>query len=122
MSIITKVLKQRCVYWAPSGPDKYGQPSFVSAYQELACRWDEGNEEKVKNDGGTMVSTAQVMVSEDVQVHGVLLLVVEDPITKQILNVPFPNDPFSNPGAFEIQSFEKTPNFNATEFLREAFL
>lgn len=113
MSIITKVLKQKCVYWAPIGYDNFGKAIF-DVPEELDCRWTE--EEKVIIDlhNSQIISKAQVMVSQDVKVDGVLMFgKLEDIIY---------DEPTDNEQAYEIRNFSKMPNFKCTEFLRIAYL
>lgn len=117
MSVITKILKQTCVYWPPSDSadfDDYGQP-VAGQPVELNCRWSDEAEEIINPDGTALTSNTKVMVSSDVKPGGVLMLGtledVEDLIT-----------PKNNIGAYEILSFRKVPNFRCTEFMRIARL
>jgi hypothetical protein len=121
MSIITKMLKQDCVYWplasSESGGrsfDNYGQP-VLSEPIEIKCRWEDVSEEFITSDGTKLMSKAKVYVDRDVDKGGVLMLGVLDDITDSE-NVK------ENEGAWEIKRFDKLPNFRATEFLRTAFL
>ena len=121
MSIITRMLKQTCVYWAlayaDSGGDDYddyGQPQYASPV-ELSCRWEDAGEEFIAADGSTQISRSVVYVESDVEVGGVLML-------GEIADIENSSDIKENDGAWEIRRFEKTPNFKATEWLRVAFL
>lgn len=114
MSVITKVLRQTCVYWPPASPDRYGQPTQGNPV-ELNCRWDDMIQEVVKDDGTIVMSKAEVMVSADVEVGGVLFLGTMDDVV-DITN------PKGNEGAYEILKFAKNPNFKCTEFVRTAYL
>jgi len=114
MSAITKVLKQKCVYWAPGTPDAYGQTTYSEAI-ELNCRWDDNQQQIIRDDGTMVMSKAEVMLSADVIVGGVLKFGTLD-------DVLYMNEPTRNDGAFEILKFDKNPNFKCTEFVRTAYL
>lgn len=123
MSIITKVLKQTCVYWALTPEegtdvsyDDYGQPIVTASDPvEISCRWEDKNEEFISANGTKMVSRAVVYVGQDVAVGGILMLGTKDNITDSVTIK-------NNAGAYEIKAFSKLPNFKATEFLRTAYL
>ena len=120
-SIIIKMLKQTCVYWAlASGDDvsydDFGQPIVTIADPvEIDCRWEAENVEFIAADGTKQLSRAVVYVGQDVDVGGILMLGTEDDITDST-NIK------ENDGAWEIKSFGKLPNFRATEFLRTVYL
>ena len=121
MSIITRMLKQTCVYWALAfgddvSYDDYGRPIVTIANPvELDCRWEDINEEFIAADGTRQVSKAKVYVESDVVVGGILMLGTLDDITDST-NIK------ENAGAWEIRGFGKNPNFRATEFVRMAYL
>ena len=121
MSIITRMRKQTCVYWAlksnESGGldyDDYGQPQYTSLV-ELTVRWDDTTEEFVDAEGTRQAGRALVYPGQDVDVGGMLMLGVTADATS-------PTDPKANDGAWEIRRFDKIPNLRATEFLRIAYL
>lgn len=121
MSIITRMLKQTCVYWEPASADSggsdfddYGQP-VVTDPVELNCRWEDINEEFVGANGTRQLSKSKVYVESDVVVGGILMLGEIDDITDES-NIK------ENEGAWEIKRFDKLPNLKNTEFLRTAWL
>lgn len=114
MSVITKVLKQTCVYWEPNAVDDFGGASYLSPI-ELSCRWDDLIQEIIGQTEDKVISKASVMVSQDVKVGGVLFLGTLDDVTDFI-------DPKQNENTGEIISFARIPNFKATEFVRTAYL
>ncbi len=114
MSLITKVLKQKCVYWVFDDFDAQGQPVYKDG-EELNCRWEDRVEEIVDTDGTKVLSKAQVMVSTDVKVGGVLWL-------GELGDETYSSEPTRNEGAFEIIQFSKIPNFRVTEYVRTAYL
>ena len=119
MSIITRMLKQTCVYWVPNDVpfDDYGQPQYGDAV-ELKCRWEDEAVEFIGPTGTTEISRSVVYVASDVEPGGVLFLGTLAVVTASgDLIVPK-----NNTGAWEIRRFNKIPNLKATEFLRTAFL
>lgn len=131
MSIITKMLKQKAVYWAPSGPGQFGRTGFAQPVV-LKCRWQDGSDIFAKaQEGGVNkeeVSTATVYVDRDVEEQGVLWLPpepfdkVENEDVVVLAQVTNPDKPFENDGAREIKSFGKVPNLKRKEFIRTAKL
>jgi len=119
MSIITRMLKQKCTYWPPGSVpfDDYGQPQYGTAVQ-LSCRWEDVAEEFIGPGDTTEISRSVVYVESDVEPGGVLLLSTLAAVTASgDLTVPK-----NNAGAWEIRKFDKLPNLKATEFLRTAYL
>lgn len=114
MSIITKVLKGTCVYWAPGEYDEFGQATYADPV-ELDCRWASVTEEVQKDDGTKVLSKASVMVSQDVQVQGVLM-------EGSLSDIVHSDDPLRNDNAYEIIQFAKIPNLRQTEYVRVAML
>ena len=121
MRILTKMLKQTCVYWEPASADSggddfddYGQP-IVTDPVELGCRWEDTNEEFTAPDGTRRVCRAKVDVESDVKVGGILMLGEIADITDSV-------DIKENDGAWEIRKFDKLPTLDATKFLRTCYL
>lgn len=116
MSIITKVLKQKAVLWSQGeqAPDGYGNPR-VSAPVEIKCRWEDTSEEFIAADGTKQLSKSVVMVDRDLRAGDVLWLGL-------LADVPDRENAKNNPGAWEVRSFQKLPNFKNTEYLRTAYL
>lgn len=122
MSIITKMLKQKAVYWPlesvdSSGDDfnKFGQPQVSVDPIQITCRWEDSIEEFIDNDGTPQVSRALVYTSQDVEVGGILML-------GELIDIIDPINIKENSGAWEIRRFDKLPNLKTTEFLRTAYL
>jgi len=121
MSIITKMLKGTCVYWAlksnESGGlayDDFGNPAFTTPI-ELSCRWVDKTRLFVEPNGEQWTSQSEVYVSQDVDVKGFLFNGTLAEVTDQTV-------PRNNTGALEIRRFDKTPNLRQTEYLRKAYL
>lgn len=114
MSIITKMRKQSCVYWALTGFDNYGQPTWDSPV-EIDCRWEDVHEEFIDANEQRQISKAIIYVDRDICVGSILMLGALDSGVDEI-------SPKQNDNAYEIQRFEKLPTLKATEFLRTAIL
>ena len=121
MSLITRMRKQKAVYWALASSDSggiafddFGQPKYTDPV-EIKCRWKDVTEEFLDAKGARQLSHAKVYVDRDVDVNGILMLGVIADITNE-------ENPKENDGAWEIKRFDKTPNFRATEFLLTAYL
>ena len=121
MSILTKMLKQTCVYWAPGSMETggrdfndYGSPMYASPV-ELSCRWEDRASEYINRDGVSMYSKSIVYVGIDVEVGGVLFLGTLDDIVDS-------DEPKKNDNAWEIQGFDKIPNLRGAKFVRKAYL
>lgn len=112
MSIISRVLKQRAVYWAPDGFTENGQPAFASPV-ELNARWSGSIELNIAGTEDTSVEKSEVMVSVDLVPGGVLMLGTLADVVDEL-------NPLNNPNAYEISRFTKTPNLKISEFLRIA--
>jgi hypothetical protein len=113
MRILTKMLKQTAIYWAPLGTDKYGGPEWAAPI-ELAVRWEEVMEDILIRTGETVQSTATVYVGQDVEVKGMLKLGDLTSSTQA--------NPRNEVGTHEIIKFNKLPTLKATKFLRTAYL
>lgn len=111
---ITFPLFQVAVYWPPAKPTNHGTPQWGVAV-EIACRWEETAEEFLSTQGERFASKAVVMVDQNVVVKGVLLL---SALTSSVDT----DNPKDNEGALEIRAFRTTPDFGATEELKEAIL
>lgn len=128
MSIISRMRRQWCVYWAPGATaDSYGQPTY-DAPVALRCRWEDGYAQYVGPDATRVVRNARVFTSQAVKVDGVLWLMPigagVDGVARLLANTDALNltEPLKNDGAFTIKEFEGVPNLRATETLQLAYL
>lgn len=110
MSYITRNLKQKATYWAPTGVDDFGNQTFAAPIT-LNCRWEGRTELFIDIDGKEQRSAARVYVNQDVLVGGYLF--------EGVTTVA---DPKTIKAAREIRDFRKIPNLRATEFERRALL
>ena len=149
MSLITRMLKQKAIYWPVDGKDSYGQPTNGGPVA-IKCRWEDVQEEFITPKGTTEMSKAVVYVDRDMEAGGLLLIAPGfdgasgGPLgpTGNMMSVATagmfisfvstPTDPdmdefdVDNPkktlDAWEIRAFGSFPNLKATEFLRRAWL
>lgn len=115
MSLITRMRKQKAVYWGSPTPDGTGDYTFATAV-EIDCRWEDTQKLIRDSQGKEIVATAKVYVDRDVVVGGFLKLGTLVSLASDHTN------PRLIEGAQEIRSFGKLPNFKVTEYLRTAWL
>lgn len=108
MSLISRMLRQKAVYWAPGSIGGEGQITLTDPV-EISCRWEETAVEFVDAQGITCTSQIVAYVDRDVEVGGRLKLGAVAELTSNA-------DPTID--GYEIKQFSKNPNFKATEFLR----
>lgn len=108
MSVITKMRKQTAVYWAPGAFDNYGRPLALPPIQ-IACRWDDANEQYLDKNGNMQMSQAIVYPDRQLAFGGILW--------KGLITGIVSGSPFNNPYAWEIAKLQAIPNFRNTEIL-----
>jgi hypothetical protein len=113
MSILTKMLKQTAVYWAPDSMRGDGTWTFDDPI-EIKCRWQDTQEQFIDKNGQVRISSAKVFVDRDLKGGGFLW-------QGSLVDLESTN-PKENEGAYEIMKFGKMPNLKATKFLRTAIL
>lgn len=107
-------MKQKAVYWAPSGPSGTGQQGWTAPV-EISCRWTDTTQEYIDKNGNTKMSKAIVLVDRDLSLDGALRL-------GTLADVTDPVNPFKNTNTYRISGWAKIPNLKATEFVRKAYL
>ena len=114
MSIIKKMRKQQATWWERSAtPDKWGRFTY-SAPVQIDCRWDDVGVEFRDPKGQTVMSNSVVFPDR--------ILSIGDMLKEGAVESDEPEDPTTVTAAYEIQRFDKTPNFRATETLFTAYL
>ena len=113
MSVIKKMRKQKAVWWARGAMDTYGAFTFAAPV-EIACRWDGSGAEFRNSQGQTGFSNAVVYLDR--------VMKAGDKLWEGAMDSNTPESPSDLVDAFEIQKFDRTPNFKATEFLYTAYL
>lgn len=111
MSLISRMRRQKAVYWAPVDADGRGQTTFADPV-EINCRWEETAVEFVNAQGATDTSQVVAYVDRDVEVGGRLK-------SGTVADLASDVDPTVD--GYEIKQFSKNPNFKASEFLRTAY-
>jgi len=114
-TFIEKVCVQTAVYWGNPQDDGYGKYTFDAAV-EIDCRWEGKVAVVLDRMGKEVMTDAQVMVTQDLDIGGFLYLGSLDDLSSE-------PDPYEVEDAYEIMAFEKIPLFCSTdEFVRKAFL
>jgi len=116
MRTLTRVLKQKAVYWAKASAnfDAYGRPQWATATQ-IKCRWEECLEEIIDANNIRRMSTARVFVDRELAVGGVLFL-------GTLSQVSDLSNPKSNNQSFEIIKFSRTPTLRGKHWQQVAYL
>jgi len=112
MSIISRMRKQKAVWWQRLAADRYGAFSYAAPV-EIDCRWDDANENYITPQGEQATSQALVYIDRVMALGDRLLLGEMDSTT--------PDNPL-DVQSYEIKRIDTNPNFRATEFLRVAYL
>ena len=110
MSFITRRLTQTATYWAVTGNDNSGDPTFAAA-SSRKVRWEQRSEVFTRPDGEEANSSDVVFVKEDMVAGDFLFL-----------GSSTAADPHTIAAAKEIQGFSKIPQLVGNEFERRAFL
>lgn len=111
-----QVCAQTAVYWGNPIKDAYGNMVYDDPV-EIAVRWDDQTELVRDSTGKEVVSKAQVIVLQDLDVDGWLYL---GALSEFGSPLPGPTDV---DGAYKIIRFDKNPLFNnVSEFVRQVYL
>jgi hypothetical protein len=113
MSLITRMRKQKAIYWARSTIDQYGRFTFAEPV-EIKCRWDDEAAQFLTPKGEEQVSRSKVYVDRDMEPG--------DRLQLGELASSTPDNPLDSQDSFEIRQFAKNPDLKAREFLRTAIL
>ena len=117
---VAKFTVQTAVYWGAPIPDGFGQKTFTNPV-EISCRWDGDLTLKATSNqqapGQVEDSHAKVLVTQDLQVGGYLMLgTLNDLDSGEIV-------PTTIEGAYQIIRFVKTPMVRKTnEFVRTVYV
>jgi len=114
MSIITRMLKEKAAYWAPSdGLDEFGRVETEEPIL-ISCRWEEVSELFLDDNGNEVLSNAKVYVGQDLESRGyVKKLGIGGDLTALDSTVWHKNN-----GVFVIRKFNNLPKIRYNEFLR----
>ena len=117
MSLSSQLLyrsRQAAVYWPPLPADQYGVPTWGAPVQ-IKCRWEDTIEEFIDAKGSKAFTRAKVFADRVLTPGGVLFKGTLAAISSSAA-------PKDNPGAWEIRSFNNTPNLNQTDVTNVALL
>lgn len=114
MNILDK-LNQKCCYWAAPVADGYGKFTYA-AVVEIDCRWNNKAMRYINKEGEQKVTTAVVIVNQDLVLGGFLWLGAE-------ADLPSPHtDPTTVSGAYAIGFFSKVVSLDGIDVVRKAYL
>lgn len=114
MSFITRILREKAVYWPYEGVDDFGQDKFGFPV-EINCRWSQKSELYLNATGEEVVSNAVVMVDRKL-VLGSLLW------HGKLEDLQHWDKPRDNPEAGEVKRMDEIPDRRIKEYVRKAFL
>ena len=115
MSVISRMRRQKAVYWPPAVEDDYGRPVMGTAV-EIDCRWEDEITQFVDAVGPTRMSRS-VVYPDMVLAYGGLVWEGElKNLTSGLSTQP------QDHGALEIHAVRKIPNLKATENLHIVML
>jgi len=127
-TFINQVCKQTAVYWGSPIADGYGGYDYGDP-EEIKCRWADEQQMFQSDDGAQLVSKAVVLVTEDVDMDGLLYLGTLDDLEDLYDDSEGDSsgvwyDPFQiETGLCIIKKFTKVPAIRSTtEFVRKAYL
>lgn len=127
---ISKYLNQTAIYWGNPVIDGYGNLSFDDPV-EIRCRWQESNEEVLSKEGTAFVSHTSVLVGEDLDEGGYLMLGVLEDIAESASMSDSESESsvdYNHPSpeglsdAFPIRVFQTIPDKRAQKYVRWARL
>lgn len=114
MSIISKMRKQKAVWWQRSStPNSHGRYSYEEPV-EIDCRWDDAMQEFVGSAGEVLTSKSVVYPDRE--------LAPGDMLQEGEIDSNTPTDPREEDGPALVRGTAKTPNLRATETLYTAYL
>ena len=112
-SFLTKIRKQKAIYWAKTGDDGFGGTTFA-APADVDCRWSDVSEKYVDDTGVERVSVSSVIVDQTMITGGYLKLDELDSAT--------PDSPIGVVGASPIRKFMIVPDIKNTVNYMKAIL
>lgn len=105
---VEKICVQTAVYWAAPKPDGFGGYTYGEPV-EIKCRWDGKTKVIVDKDGNERVAQAEILVTEKLELDGMLCLGSLAALTPQQRA-----NPKLVKGVYPIKMIEETPHFQST--------
>ncbi len=102
-------LRDTCVYWAPNGPDKYGQQTFRTPV-EVVCRWEDRVEEDLKSPDNKATIKTWVFTIKPLRELGAIKRGKLSQVTDQA-------EPFKNSNTFEIRTVKEIDSLDNDQVL-----
>lgn len=113
MGVIKKMRKQWAVWWPKGANDEFGTVAWGDPV-EIKVRWEDREGKIISKQQEIVPSMSTVYVDRDMNIGDRLMLGRLDTNT--------PPNPMETRDAYEIQGWEKLPDFKAKQFLRIATL
>ncbi len=113
MSLITRMRKQKAIWWKRNGYDEFGKAQF-DAPIEVKCRWEDVVEEFVDAQGNTGASRSKAYVDR--------IMSPGDRLKRGTIDFDTEANPLEMDGAYEIRRFDQLPNLRNSETLYTAYL
>ncbi len=110
MTWTTENLRESVTYWAPSGVNNFGDPSFATP-TTVKSKWEDRTELFIDGEGREQRSRSVIYVDTDLVTGGYLLRGISDTA-----------DPLSVTGAFMIKDYRKISDFEVETHERRAML
>jgi len=132
MSLITRVQKQFLVYWAYTGADLFGQPTYGTPIQ-MSCRWDDAIKQVFLDDGSPVFSKIEIISKNRLEPKGLVWkgklanfslsstnIVGQAIVGSSSVGVVYDVRASVAEGVYEVIMVSSTPNIRNTEVLYEA--
>ena len=110
MTWTTENLRESVTYWAPSGVDNFGDPSFATP-TTVKAKWEDRTELFIDGEGREQRSKSVVYVDTDLIIGGYLFR-----------GTSSVTDPLSVDNTFMIKDFRKISDFEVETHERRAML
>ncbi len=110
---LARKLNQQATYWAQTGTDMFGAPTF-SAPATLICRWEDSSELFINKKGQEIASRSKVFLAQDIGLEGYLYLGVSAETNPRTLT--------GESRAHEIMMVKRIPDLRSITTLYVAFL
>jgi len=111
MTWTTDNLRESITYWAPSGVDNFGDPSFASPDSTIKAKWEDRTELFIDAEGRETRSMSVVYVDTDLITGGYLFRGNSNS-----------SDPLTVTNAFMIKDVRKISDFENTTHERKVML
>ena len=112
----TRFLKQKAVVFRQAAADAYGNTSYSSGV-EVDCRWEQSGEQVFDASGVEVHTNHHILLIVDVTVGDLLWLGTL--VAWEASSVTVPKE--GEHGVIRVVKFDKTPDLQAKEYLREVW-